>query len=503
MAGKTENQKTSRLLLLILVLSWMMSHASPAGAATASPPVATVKSSAPSAPAAPSVPPAPAPAPAVGMPSTSVPASGSVNLAPAPSPVVAPDAVWTMNDVLRIARERNPDILSAKANYEAASKVVGESVSGYLPQITVSGEDDRTTLPTPGNASTTNGLALPYAYAGVAIRQTLFDFGKNLNKIQSSSALGNAAAEQRVAVQEVVDLSVRKAFYNVSATEKLEEVAEKNLAQVQETHRRTELLVSTGARPEFDLTQANVQLAQAKVGVIDAQAARDLAKVALLQLMGVERQITFTIQESQSDVPKIASSQLQLGQLRSLALDARPEMKQAGYNVESANDLVSAQVKNFLPTLDANAWYDHFLPNYPDSLRNAWGIGLSATWNVLDGLYTPYRLGELQARRDQQEDLKTKEGLEIISEVESSYKDLVRSESNEKAANEGFEAATENLRLAQQRYEANVSTILELLIAESSLVNAEASVIQARYSRAIALATLQQAVYAPLPVENK
>lgn len=483
------NHNTSRLLFLVLLLSWVCSARSVTVRAADAPPtvmpMTTVKS-------------ATAPAPVVPQYK-----AGPVNLAPSPSPVVAPDVVWTLTDVLRIARERNPDILSAKANYEAASKVVGETFSGYLPQITVSGEEDRTTLPTPGNASITNGMVLPYSYAGVALRQTLFDFGKNLNQIQSSKALGHGAEEQRLAVQEVVDLSVKKAFYNVSATEKLEEVAEKNLAQVQETYRRTGILVQTGARPEFDLTQANVQLAQARVGLIDAQAARDIAKVTLLQLMGVERQLTFTIRELPSDVPPITSGSLDLTELRSLALSARPEMKQAGFNVDSANDLVSAEVKNFLPTLDGNAWYDHFLPNYPVSLRNAWGIGLSATWNVLDGLYTPYRLGELQARRDQQEDFKTKEGLNIITEVESSYKDLVRSESNEKAANDGFEAATENLRLAQQRYEANVSTILELLIAESSLVNAEASVIQARYSRAIALASLQQAVYAPLPVEKK
>lgn len=467
-------------------MSWIISAAGvpEAGAATA--PISTVKSSAPATGALLAPPP-----------------SSPINLAPAPSPVIAPDVTWTMTDVLRIARERNPDILSAKANYEAASKVVGESVSGYLPQIQVIGQDERTTMPTPGNQSITNGLVLPYSYAGISVRQTLFDFGRNLNQIQSSVALSHSASEQRLAVQEVVDLGVRKAFFNVSATEKLEEVAEKNLAQVQETYRRTKILVQTGARPEFDLTQANVQLAQAKVGVIDAQAARDIAKVTLLQLMGVERQITFSIRESPSDIPNIASGSMELGELRSLALKSRPEMKQADYNVESANNLVSAQVKNFLPTLDGNAWYDHFLPDYPDVLRNAWGIGLSATWNVLDGLYTPYRLGELQARRDQQEDFKQKEGLTVITQVESSYKDLVRSEGNEKAANDGFEAATENLRLAQQRYEANVSTILELLIAESSLVNAEASVITARYARAIALASLQQAVYAPLPVENK
>jgi len=66
----------------------------------------------------------------------------------------------------------------------------------------------------------------------------------------------------------------------------------------QETQRDAAILVKTGVRPPFDLTQANVELVTARLELIKAQNSRDLAKVALLTLIGVQDRVDFELSES-------------------------------------------------------------------------------------------------------------------------------------------------------------------------------------------------------------
>jgi outer membrane protein len=176
---------------------------------------------------------------------------------PIPSPVPS----WTLQEVEKIALEQNPDLKSAKANFEAVSKVVGQSFSGYLPRVDVSMAVENTTLPNPSALSSSLiGVSAPYSYMQASIKQTVFDFGKVLSRIEASQALSRSAEQNAIAVRNTVILASKRAFYNVLASDRLVEVAKKSELQFQETHRRAEVLVRTGTKPPFDLSQANVEL---------------------------------------------------------------------------------------------------------------------------------------------------------------------------------------------------------------------------------------------------
>lgn len=134
----------------------------------------------------------------------------------------------------------------------------------------------------------------------------------------------------------------------------------------------------------------------------------------------------------------------------------------------------------------------------PFRKRGAWGFGVGASWNIFNGLATTFRVKELRARLDQEHARAKRQSQNIVAEVAAAYMNLVRAEQNETVADEGAEFAKENFQYARKRYDADVGTILELLVAETSLVNAEAVQVEARYRYATGLAALQRAVNAPL-----
>jgi outer membrane protein TolC len=405
---------------------------------------------------------------------------------------------WTLPDVLKITLEQNPDLKSAKANYEATSHTVGEAVSGYLPKLDFYANTQETTLPSPsGGLSSQLGMKLNYSSAVVSVNQVLFDFGKNLAQISANRSLTASSEQQSYAVRNVVTLAAQQTFYAVIAEEKLVDSAQESLVRYQETSRRTEILVKTGARPTFDLTQATVELSKAKLALINAQNVLQNSKIALLNIMGIENQRDFTLAESPT-MDETQSSQIDLNKITQKALSARPELRSSEFSVDAAKHLVNREITGYLPVMSFQGWYGSYQPNYPDTLRSAWGVGLVANWNLFDGLNTTARVGEFSARLDQQEALREKQRESITAEVARDYMDLVRAESNEKVSNEALQAAIENQRLARKRYDTAVSTILELLIANGSLVDAQATAIQAKYGREIALDQLKTAVNAPL-----
>ncbi|MGZ6331352.1 MAG: TolC family protein [Bdellovibrionota bacterium] len=424
----------------------------------------------------------------------------AVVASPSPVPIVSPSPVaavatqWTLADVKRIALEQNPDLRSARANYEAASKTILQAISGYLPHIDLNARFDETTLPRPSAGLTDLlGIPTPYLSATASVTQTIFDFGKVLSKIFQAQSQTRSAEQEALAVREAVQFSAEKAYYGVSASQKLVEVAEQSLLRFQETLRRTEVLVRTGARPSFDLTQANVELSKAKLSLIGARNTYEISKITLLDILGFKDQIPFVLLE-QEPAPAPSASSLALGELSQIALRSRPEIHQSEANVDAARYALSAQNREYFPTFAFQGWYGTYQPDYPVALRNAWGVGVGATWHVFDGLENYGKASELASRLDQREILFDREREVVQSEVARSYMDYVRSEHSLEVANEALSFAQENSSLAKKRYDASVSTILELLVADTSLVNAEASAIQARYEHAISLAQLKVAV---------
>jgi outer membrane protein len=413
----------------------------------------------------------------------------------------APKYTWTLGAVKAIAFENNPDLKSARANYEAASAGVGVSVSTYLPHVDIIAKYDETTLPSPSGGSTAQlGMALPYKMVVAELNQTIFDFGKGLSRISASRASSRASEQDAFAIRNIVALAVERAFYDVQSSEQLVKVALNALAQYRETLRRTQALVRTGARPEFDLTQAKVEEAKAKLVVINAQNTRDYSHIALLNIMGVEDQSPFLLIDEgmPPEFAGVTSRSLDVRHLINVAWSERPEMKRQGFSLDSARDTLSGEIRNYLPTVSLRAWGGEYLPDYPLSLNQAWGVAVVGSWNILNGLQTTFQVKQDAALVDAQEALVEKNKLAVMAEVTRGYQDLIRAERNFAVAEEALAAAQENLHLAKRRYDANVSTILELLIAEDSLLTSQAAAVTARFDHEIALATLRQTVNAPL-----
>jgi outer membrane protein TolC len=128
-----------------------------------------------------------------------------------------------------------------------------------------------------------------------------------------------------------------------------------------------------------------------------------------------------------------------------------------------------------------------------------WSIMLAATMSLYDGGITRERIREAQLRLQQLQATELQQKQLVELEVRQAFLNL-QSAAEELAGADALVAqAQEALRIANVRFQSGVGTNLEVLNAQTSASQAEASRVQALFNYNLARATLERAVGADLP----
>lgn len=128
--------------------------------------------------------------------------------------VITPPQPNNVEEWVKLAQDKNPQLAAARFNQTAAEQVVKEQQAGYRPTIdavaSISDRDNGT-----GNAASfNNGRSIS---AGIEMQWPLYTGGRTKSAIKQASYGRDAAREQVTSVQRQLTTQTRTAFLNVSA----------------------------------------------------------------------------------------------------------------------------------------------------------------------------------------------------------------------------------------------------------------------------------------------
>jgi outer membrane protein TolC len=170
----------------------------------------------------------------------------------------------------------------------------------------------------------------------------------------------------------------------------------------------------------------------------------------------------------------------------------RPELRSLHAQQRAVAARASSLRKQYLPLLSANTQYNWTGREYP--LQEGWHMGLSLSVPLFDSILTTAQVSEAQANLQgldaQEDDLRQR----ITLEVRSSLLELRRADESIRVSQEIEAQASENLALAEGRYQIGVGNITELTDAQAAVTTARASIIQSLYTFKTALAQLEKAI---------
>jgi outer membrane protein TolC len=144
-------------------------------------------------------------------------------------------------------------------------------------------------------------------------------------------------------------------------------------------------------------------------------------------------------------------------------------------------------------TLGANtSWNGSRANDY--TLLNQRQLSLSLSWDIFNGFDRELTIAQRQASLDVAEATAADERRAVASELTQRFAELDAARSKIDITATSVAAATEDLRVQQERYRVGASTIVDVLTSQEALNQAEVDVVNARFDYLRARAQLEALV---------
>jgi outer membrane protein len=399
----------------------------------------------------------------------------------------------TLAECVAIAEQQHPSLKAASASVDAGHARVYQALSNYLPQINgLYAANRRQSSAAVRTGSQTTGVgteSVTYNFynTGVSFTQMLFDFGQTLNSIRSAQASEQPLEADRTTTLETVVLNVKQAYFNVLATRRLLVVADETVRQNQKHLEQAQGRFNVGLAAKYDVTQAQVQLANAELNQVTARNNVAVARETLRNALGLTGPLDFDIVDN-FDVHHVSITE---NAALSAAYDHRPELQSLRAQQRAATEQIASLQKNYLPNLTSNGNYQWSGSDYP--LESNWNIGAAVNISIFNGGLTTAQVAEQKANLA---NLKYSEDVlrqNIALEVRQDVLNLAQAAESIRVSEKALQQAQENLDLAEGRYKTGVGNIIELTDAQASLTGAEANHVQALYNYKTTVAALEKA----------
>ena len=422
-----------------------------------------------------------------------VPSAGAVasQNAAAPSGTAAPATgqQLTLKDAEALALKQNPQISVAHLLALASQQVTREVRSNLMPTANA----DITGVDAQENSRiSAGGLNNPIIYeraaGGVTVSQLITDFGRTTNLVASASLSARAEAQNALATKQQILLEVNQAFYNALQTHAVLRVAQETVNARQAVADQIGALAKNKLKSDLDLSFANVNLAQARLLLVDAQSNEKAAIASLCAVLGYPTmQDVVPVDDAQA--PRVAPADVD--SLISEAFIKRPELLALDYQYQSAQKLKTAERDLLLPTIRALGAVGG-APARNDHLSSWYGaVGANVDIPIFNGFLYSARAREAdlrsQAARDRVADLRNR----VSRDVRTSWLNANAAYERLAVTHQLLEQAQLALDLSQARYKLGLGSIVELSQAQLQATQAEISNVQAGYDYRLALAILQ------------
>ncbi|HVA81089.1 MAG TPA: TolC family protein [Candidatus Binataceae bacterium] len=334
----------------------------------------------------------------------------------------------------------------------------------------------------------------------VELTYTLLDFGRR--------GADSELARQRLAAanfgfnrtMQTVVFAVQRSYYAVAAAQAAVLAAAENRELASTDLAAVARRVDLGLATEPALLLARERKAQAEFEVESARTLVNDARAALAVAVGVAADEPLEIQPLENQpVPNTLGKEVE--QLIGAAIHQRPDLAAAAAKYQASVAAEKRSRAEWYPVVAAGAdygeqawWYNFASANVIKSASPQYAALLTLRWDIFTGFS---RVNDDRrtdaARAAEREGVKSLE-LETIAEVWRSYYDFQTAVKKYQFAQALLAAAHESYNDNLETYRQGLSTIVELLTADTALANARFTMIQSTADLLTSSATVAYAV---------
>ena len=406
-------------------------------------------------------------------------AAGAIVLALSAAPLYAGEPLHlTLAEAEKLAVKNNPQLSAAVLNAAAFLQVPVEYRAAYLPTLQGNATG---VVSDSGSRLAAGGLNNPTVYnrfaVGLTLNQMVTDFGRTGNLVDMAKL--RADAQSQVAEQTRADvlLVTGQTYFAVLRAQAVMQVAQETVAARQLVADQITALAQSNLKSALDVSFANVNLADAKLLLLQAENALKAAQAQLAAVLVLPGDSPFVL----ADEPLPEPLSGRYDSLIRQALLNRPELKGLRLEQGAAEKFVRAEHALHYPNI-AIQGSAGIVPVGQQQIPEHYGaVGVN--------LNIPIFNGWLFKARESEAELRAQAAQQQVNVLENEVtRDVSIACLNEKTARERMDLTGQLLKqsqtafeLAQSRYSLGLSSIVELSQSQLSLTSAQIAVASSKY----------------------
>ena len=444
--------------------------------------------------------------------------SAALSLALCQSAFAGETVELNLDDAMQRAFQTNPTVSiaqyeldSARASYNAARQSRGVSITASHQSGRSGYGDDQYSKPgygfdDAGNIqwfnSRNQGKDIKNSHSNTLTAKLPIFTGGNLSG-QIKRAKANYQYNE-VGVQRTYNemrSTVTNGYFNMLQADNMQKLSAESVTRLEDHLKNVQAQYDVGVVAKVDVLRSQVELANAKQTLIQAENSYQVAEANMNKIVGLPMDTNLKL----DNLLVYNAYDKNMDDCLAYAAEHRPELMQAKYGVDAAKGALMVARSGHMPQVAATAsqaWSD---TNWPGDENGKWAVGIGVEMNVFDTGVTLSKIhgAEADLKKAQETYRDTVDSVNL--DVRSNYLGLREAEKRISTTKLAVEQADEDYRIAQLRYMSGVGTNTDVLDAQVALTQAKTNYTQALYDYNTSKTALETSIGVPMsnPVKVK
>lgn len=405
----------------------------------------------------------------------------------------------TLEDAIALALRTQPAIIQAQGDLDVAYAGRRQAIGSFLPTLSASSglsQQSNTQTERTSQQVVTVPTRLSYS-TGLNASLVVFDGFSRLAEHRAAGA-SIASADASLTNQKFqVMLQTKQAFFGALAAAELVRVSETRIARAAQQLKISKDKLAAGSAIRSDTLRATVELGNAQLQLLNAQATQATQEANLARLIGVDGRVTASGEPELLDIAALDTLAL-----RQEVVQVSPSVQAAEAQARAAGSQVAVSRAQYVPTVTASyrqSWagtrdsvsFSPVAVGIWPSLRSTWNFNLGLSWPIFNGFSRETNVSRSLAGRNAAEARAADARRQANASFTQQLAALQAASARLGIAATSRAAAEEDLRVQQERYRLGAATIVEVLTSQVSLDQAEVDLVQARLDVMLAKAQIE------------
>jgi outer membrane protein TolC len=400
----------------------------------------------------------------------------------APAGMRAQTPAVTLDEAIRLAQQAQPSVVQARGTAHNAQAQVRAAKGAYLPNLnaSTSGSRDYSERPTTNSSSgsvqsgSTNNLNF-----GMNASVDLFTGFKRGADSRAAKATRTAADASLTDAESQAALTATQQFFDALSAQQLVRVREASVAQAEEQLKLSIAKLHVGSATRSDSLRSLVNLGTAQLALVSAQSSVAASQATLGRTLGLDGRVAATDDTLFYSFAIVVDT----AELQQEALAHSPAAQAAEASAAAARAQVASAKSAYWPTLalsgSANWSGSNNTNDYQLFARRSVSLGLS--WPIFNRFVREQNIVTRVSSADAAEATAADTRRQVLASVTTQAAALEAARVRIDISRTSVEAATEDLRVVQERYRVGAATILDVLTSQAALAQAQVDAVTARF----------------------